>query len=119
VKPTAPEDPLEADIADPGKAMHLKEQQAARRARFNFVPFTPRTADQTQEEDEDLSWIEIELVDEDDQPVPGERYEITTPDGRISRGTLDENGFARVDGIRPGECQISFTRLDREAWERI
>jgi type VI secretion system secreted protein VgrG len=119
VTPSGPEDPLEADIADPGKAVSLKEQQAARREQFNFVPFIPPNAEQAaDEEEEERTWIEIELVDEADQPVPGERYEITTPDGRVVRGTLDQNGFARVDGIQPGECRITFPRLDQEAWER-
>jgi hypothetical protein len=57
-------------------------------------------------------------VDEEDRSVPGERYEITTPDGRVVRRTLDENGLARADGIKPGDCQITFPRLDREAWEK-
>ncbi len=65
------------------------------------------------------SWIEIELVDEDNNPVPGERYKITLPDGKtLAEGTLDEKGFARVDGIDPGTCKITFPRLDKDAWEK-
>ena len=44
--------------------------------------------------------------------------EITLPDGTVAQGTLDNNGFARVDGIDPGSCQITFPNLDTEAWER-
>jgi len=118
VSPSPPDDPLEADIADPGKAVTLKEQQIARREQFNFVPFTPRDRQRAEDSGEELSWIEIELVDEADQPVPGERYEVTTPDGRVVRGTLDQNGFAHIGGIQPGECKITFPRLDKEAWTR-
>jgi len=40
------------------------------------------------------SWIEIELVDEDGKPVPGEAYRITLPDGTtIDEGTLDDKGL--------------------------
>jgi type VI secretion system secreted protein VgrG len=65
-----------------------------------------------------VHWIEIELVDEADQPVPGEKYEIAMPDQTVKKGTLDEKGWARVDGIKdPGQCKITFPNLDREAWD--
>ncbi|HWL92112.1 MAG TPA: type VI secretion system tip protein TssI/VgrG [Phycisphaerae bacterium] len=60
--------------------------------------------------------IEIELLDEADQPIAGERYEITTPDGKVKHGTTDSNGRARITGIKPGACKIRFPRLDSEAW---
>ena len=71
-----------------------------------------------QQEKKKKSWIEIVLVDEEDDPVPGERYEITLPDKTVKKGTLDQNGFARVDGIDPGNCEITFPRLDKGVWER-
>jgi type VI secretion system secreted protein VgrG len=62
-------------------------------------------------------WIEIELVDEDGKPVPGETYAITLPDGSVASGSLDEKGKARVEGIDPGTCKVTFPNLDKEAWE--
>ena len=71
------------------------------------------------EEDEEKTWIELELVDEDDNPVAGERYRMTLPDGEtIATGTTDSNGIARVTGIDPGECKITFPDLDKDAWEK-
>ena len=71
------------------------------------------------DEDEDKAWIEIELVDEDDNPVAGEQYRITLPDGEtVATGTTDSNGIARVTRIDPGNCQITFTNLDEDAWEK-
>ena len=65
-------------------------------------------------------WIEVQLLDEEDQPVVGQRYEITLPDGSVRSGQTDADGLGRVDGIYPpGTCQIRFTELDREAWEPI
>lgn len=59
-------------------------------------------------------WIEIKLLDEAGKPVPGEPYQITLPDGTtIADGTLDENGFARVDNIDPGTCKIVFPSRDK------
>jgi type VI secretion system secreted protein VgrG len=65
------------------------------------------------------SWIEIELVDEDGKPVPGEAYKVTLPDGEtVATGTLDEKGFARIEGIDPGTCKITFPNLDKDSWAK-
>ena len=65
-------------------------------------------------------WIEVQLVDEADQPVARQRFEITLPDGSTRTGQTDAEGVGRVEGIYPpGVCQISFTELDQEAWEMI
>jgi type VI secretion system secreted protein VgrG len=75
--------------------------------------------EEEKEEKEEKSWIEIELVDEDDNPVTGERYQITLPDGTtVATGTTDSNGLARVSGIDPGTCKITFPNLDKDAWEK-
>jgi len=64
------------------------------------------------------TFIEIELVDQDGRPMPGERYRITLPDGTVKKGLLDDNGRARVDGIRPGgPCDIEFPDIHGEEWE--
>ncbi len=64
-------------------------------------------------------WISIELVDEAEQPVVGERYRITLPDSREIGGALDDRGRARINGLQdPGWCRISFPRLDMDAWHR-
>jgi hypothetical protein len=64
------------------------------------------------------SWIKIRLVDKDGQPVQGERYRIELPDGTVRQGTLDSKGQAHIGGIDPGNCQITFPNLDKDAWER-
>ena len=68
----------------------------------------------------ELTWIEIQLVDEQGEPVSGEPYELTLPDGSIQKGKLNYRGRARVDDIgRPGVCLLKFSNLDADAWERI
>ena len=37
----------------------------------------------------------------------------------VAEGTLDDKGFARVDGIDPGNCQITFPNLDQDTWQKI
>jgi len=121
VAPTAPKAPHEADKADPGEMSKLKaEQRQQQKGKYGSTPVKSHKPPQNDEEKKKkTSWIEIELVGEDDKPIPGEAYRITLPDGTTGEGTLDDKGFARVDGIDSGNCQITFPNLDQEAWERI
>ncbi len=64
------------------------------------------------------TFIEIVLLDQDGKPVPGEAFQITLPDGRVQTGTLDRTGFARVDGIDPGVCDVRFPNIDGSEWGR-
>ncbi|MGA7237380.1 MAG: hypothetical protein WBY44_16965 [Bryobacteraceae bacterium] len=65
-------------------------------------------------------WIEIQLLGEDDSPVPDEEYRIVLPNGDQARGYLDSKGCARIENIpQGGDCQITFPVLDKDAWEPI
>jgi len=56
-------------------------------------------------------WIEIKLEDENGDPIPNESYVIIGPANDKHTGSLDGNGFVRIDGLDPGECEVSFPRL--------
>jgi hypothetical protein len=62
------------------------------------------------------TWISIELQDPNGNPVPGEEYRLELPDGRVMRGKVDSHGAATVTGIDPGQCKVSFPRLDASSW---
>ena len=66
-----------------------------------------------------LHWIEIELLGEDGKPIPNEKYKMTLPDGSEKEGTLDQNGWARVEGSVNGDCEITFPELDKTSWEFV
>ena len=122
VPPIAPKPPEEADEADPGEVGETKAQQrASGTGKYGAAkpkPFKP-PADEATGSGAKRTWIEIELKDEQGKPVPGEPYEVTLPDGAtVASGTLDEKGFARVEGIDPGTCKITFPRLDKDAWKK-
>ena len=70
------------------------------------------------ENQDKTSWIELQLVYESNGlPVAGMAYEVTLPDGEtVASGSTDDQGMARVENIDPGSCQISFPKLDKEAW---
>lgn len=122
VKPGAPTEALDADDADPGEVAkvkaHQKETQTGKYGSVKSKPYKPDdgTADGEQEEKEH-SWIEIELLNQEGEPVPGERYEVKLPDGKVAKGYLDANGYARVDGFDPGQCEVTFPELDKDATE--
>ena len=134
VEPIAPNAAEEADVADPGQVTQIKaEQRRTKTGKYGSTkakPFKPpaedtaaaaaaSSAEEQAEEEKKTSWIEIELVGEDDKPIPGEKYRITLPDGKVDEGTLDQNGWSRVAGFKQGTCKISFPDLDQEAWEFI
>jgi hypothetical protein len=141
VPPAVPDKSDDADIADPGKVAEIKaEQRQTKSGKYGseqVKPFKPpqagaiaagpkaggatageQTAEQ-QEEEKKTSWIEIELVGEDDEGIPGEKYKITLPDDSVAEGTLDEKGFARVEGFEKGTCKVCFPDIDKEAWEKV
>lgn len=65
-------------------------------------------------------WLEIEMVGEDDKPIPFAEYRVVTPSGEPIKGYLDDKGWARLEGLQEsGSCQISFPELDKDAWEFI
>ena len=129
VAPLSPTAALEAVKADPGAMgaavarrtmtpAALSLQQVAPAVRRSAAADAPTHAPDSEENLEKKSWIEIELVDEAGQPVPGEPYRITLPDGTtVADGTTDEKGRARVDHIDPGSCKVTFPNLDKDAWQ--
>ena len=117
VSPAAPKDPHEADKADPGEMAKVKaEQKQSQTGKYGEPKEKPHK--KSNDDEEKKSWIEIELVDEEGNPVPGEAYKVTLPDGTVDSGTLDDKGLVRIDGIEPGTCKITFPNLDKDAWEK-
>jgi type VI secretion system secreted protein VgrG len=121
VPPMKPKAADEADKADPGEMDKIKQQQIAEgKGKYGLVSLTPHKPPKGGEAGagEKTHWIEIELVDENGKPVPGEEYKVTLPDGStVASGTLDAKGKARVEGIDPGSCKVTFPNLDKDSWK--
>ena len=67
---------------------------------------------------EGVHWIEIDLVDDADEPFGLQKYVVVLPDGEKIQGRLDDDGHARIANIvNPGECEIHFPSFDMDAWE--
>jgi hypothetical protein len=69
---------------------------------------------------EEKTWIGIRLVDDGDppRPIPFRRYKVELPDGSTREGTLDGDGVARITGIDPGQCQVTFPGVDARSLTR-
>ena len=62
-------------------------------------------------------WIQIELIDLEDQPVPDQAYKIELPGGEIREGRLDANGTAYIGGLTvAGQCKVCFPEIDTKEW---
>ena len=52
------------------------------------------------------------------RPVPFKPHRIELPDQASREGVLDANGQARVTGLDPAACKVSFPRLDGADWSQ-
>ncbi len=71
-----------------------------------------------EKKNEELDWIEIHLVDMDDQPITHEPMEILTPDGTSRKASTNAAGVLRLDNLDSGDCEIHFTKRDKESIKR-
>ena len=118
VPPASPNKAQDADDANPGQVEQVKAQQRqTQTGKYGSTPVKPyKKPTGPDEAPQNPSWIEIVLLDEESNPVAGETYRVTLPDESVAEGTLDGNGFARVDGFDAGSCQVTFPNLDQDAW---
>jgi type VI secretion system secreted protein VgrG len=65
------------------------------------------------------TWIEVQLLDDDGNPVAGAKYCVELPDYSIRKGALDAQGKVRFDQIVPGEAKIQFPELDAREWKPL
>lgn len=57
-------------------------------------------------------WIEIELKDQDDNPIGGEDYALYLSTGEIRKGKLDKNGYAKEEKVPPGPYSLEFPNVE-------
>ena len=62
----------------------------------------------------DSSWIEVEFVDEEGEPVDV-AYHLELSDGSIDDGESDE-GLLAKPRTKPGTCKLTLPKLDRTRW---
>lgn len=82
----------------------LQDEEAAQAA---------STSDQVEEK----HFIEIELLDDEGNPVADEAWFVELPDGSTKSGRTDAKGFARIDGVDPGTAKVTFPDMDKNAYD--
>jgi Domain of unknown function (DUF4150) len=53
-------------------------------------------------------WIKLKVVDQDNHPVSGASYRVTTPEGKEVTGRLFRGGAITLRGIDKGSCTVEF-----------
>ena len=91
-----------------------------RQTRAQYKPDIPQlVAKISQAEIESLlnekDWFEIVLLNNYDQPIPYEKYILTTPDGQVIEGQVGEDGIARIENIASGICDVVFPNLKMDS----
>jgi hypothetical protein len=86
-----------------------------RRTKSAPPPEPEESAAPSSEKVADLSWIEVQVVDENGAALAGARYKAELPDGSSREGKLDRSGRLRLDGIPAGDCKVRFPDLDKSA----
>jgi hypothetical protein len=118
VTPAAPGEVFDADLADPGEMAKIKAEQIKNKKGKYGSTKVPGGGSSGGDDEDDSGWVDIVLLDQHDQPVTGQRYEITLTDGRVVRGTTDSKGGGRAAGFAPGSCKVAFPDVDKDAWQK-
>lgn len=90
-------------MSTPPPATGLAASGEAADAEFRAQPADRGVTSCTQQ-----TWIDVRLVDENQEPIRNEPYRLELPDGRVIDGTTDGDGLAGFDGFDPGQCRLSF-----------
>lgn len=64
------------------------------------------------------AFVEIELKDQDGNPVPNAWFRVEFPDGTVKEGRTGGAGKAWVPGPKEGTVKVSFPGLDGGSWEQ-
>lgn len=65
---------------------------------------------------DEMAWVGIELHDEQGYAIKNERFELYKGDKKISSGTTDKYGMARVIYLNPGNYDVCFPNMDKKKW---
>ncbi len=66
----------------------------------------------------DTATVDVELTDQDGNPIANEWFRVEFPDGTVREGRLDAAGRARVPGPKDGNAKVTFPRMHEKAWSR-
>jgi len=56
--------------------------------------------------------LELELYDENGNPIKEEEYEVYSSDGKVSKGKLDKGGKATIKDVPAGKNRVVYPKLE-------
>ncbi|EKU99385.1 hypothetical protein Lepto7375DRAFT_1412 [Leptolyngbya sp. PCC 7375] len=62
-------------------------------------------------------WLALTVLDDDNRPLTGLRYELYQENERVQTGVLDDQGRLRVEGLAGTVYTLSFPELDQDDWQ--
>ncbi len=63
--------------------------------------------------------LEFELVDEDEEGVADQGWELKLADEKRQTGKTDADGHVRIENLKPGEVELTFPDLDGGSWKKL
>jgi hypothetical protein len=73
--------------------------------------WTPRPSAR-EERTSEGAWLELELLNQQGEPVANRRFRVIQHERVVREGMTNANGFARVESLSPGTCDIEFVDFD-------
>lgn len=102
------------------RRVHLEELEALdAEGGIPFEPPEPGGPGGEEPPETELEWVEVQIVDDEDNPLAGITYEIELTDGRVRRGATNAAGVIRYERIPGGTCTVRITGLDKDAYEKV
>jgi len=57
-------------------------------------------------------WLEIKVFDCGDTTFKNAKYVLHLPDGKTLEGSLNDEGYAKIEDIQPGRCKLDFPEIN-------
>jgi len=111
-------DELRSRIADALKSGRLFGARSSRPMRVQReTPLEVLGPESVEEVVTKKTFVALELVDQDGEPVVGRRFRVVTGNDIVHEGTTNAEGKARVRDVDPGTCRIVFPEIYPEDFD--
>lgn len=65
------------------------------------------------------TWVDFKLIDDEGNPVPDRKIQVTLPGGRVIEGVTNADGCFGFDQLDPGECEVTLLDLPEHSCELV
>lgn len=118
--PASPPDPIEALSTNPGDLSQIQQRNSeVKKTTLGSAKVKPEppTSDSGESEPVKLTWISVELQDNDGKAVPYMPFTIEFSDKSTSGGVTGKDGKCKLEGVVSGSAKIDFIGVDKREWK--